>query len=104
MIEYEHGAWCSGSPRAPRTPGGSCSCHSTDLSLHKLDIQRHDDQATRTIRASVCPNCKDRKEFPFTSEFLPKETFCIPCSVWAPVEILSWDGKDFAKLLPVTPR
>lgn len=102
--EYQHGIWCSAGPRTPRTPGG-CSCHSCDLFLNRLNILRHDgDQAKRTIRIAACPGCHNRTEFPFTSEYVPKEVFCIKCSLWAPVEEISWDGLDFAKLLPVFER
>jgi len=99
--EYQHGVWCSGSERHPRTPGNSCSCHSRDLFMNCLDILRHDgDQAKRTIRVSACPGCHKRTEFPFTNDTIPREVFCIKCSMWAPVEEISWDGEDFAKLLP----
>jgi len=99
--EYQHGVWCSGSTRHPRTPGNSCSCHSCDLFYNRLDILRHDgDQAKRTIRVSACPGCHKRTEFPFISETIPKEVYCIECSMWALVEEISWDGEDFAKLLP----
>ena len=105
MKEYQHAIWCSASPRSPRRPGVGCSCHSTDLSLNRLDIVRHDgDQAKRTIRVATCSGCHKRTEFPFTSEYTPKEVFCIECNVWAPVEELSWDGTDFAKLLPELKR
>jgi len=105
--EYQHGIFCSGSPRHPRTPGNSCSCHSCDLfySWLRLNIVRHDgDQAKRTIRVAACPGCHGRTEFPFTNEPIPREVFCIKCSMWAPVEEISWDGEDFAKLLPVLGR
>src|SRR5579863_8100651 len=103
--EYQHGLVCSGSSRHPRTPGNSCSCHSCDLFLNRLDVLRHDgDQIKRTIRVAACPGCHNRTEFPFTSEYVPKEVFCIKCSVWAPVEEISWDGLDFAKILPVYER
>jgi hypothetical protein len=100
--EYQHGIWCSGSSRHPRTPGNSCSCHSCDLFYNRLDVLRHDgDQVKRTIRVAACPVCHGRTEFPFTSEYVPREVFCIGCNVWAPVEEISWDGLDFAKSLPV---
>jgi len=103
--EYQHSLVCSGSRRHPRTPGMSCSCHSCDLFLNRLNVLRHDgDQIKRTIRVAACPGCHKRTEFPFTSEYVPKEVFCIECGVWAPVEELSWDGLDFAKLLPVFER
>jgi hypothetical protein len=103
--EYQHGLVCSGSERHPRTPGWTCSCHSSDLYLNRLDVLRHDeDQIKRTLRVATCPGCRKRTEFPFTSEYIPKEVFCIQCSMWAPVETLSWDGKDFALLLPVFDR
>jgi len=69
--------------------------------MNRLDIIRHDgDQAKRTIRVAACPGCHKHTEFPFTSEYVPKEVFCIECSMWAKVEEISWDGKDFALLLP----
>ena len=103
--EYQHGIWCSGSPWHPRTPGNTCSCYSCDLFYNRLDVLRHDgDQIKRTLRIASCLGCHKRTEFPFTSESIPKEVFCIQCSVWAPVEEISWDGKDFAKLLPVFER
>jgi hypothetical protein len=58
----------------------------------------------RAIRVSTCPTCHKRTEFPFTSEVIPRETFCQECSQWAPVEEISWDGKDFAITLPVFER
>jgi len=98
--EYQHGVWCSGSGRHPRTPGNTCSCHSCDLFYNRLDVLRHDgDQIKRTIRVSSCSGCHKRTEFPFI-ESIPREVYCIECDMWAPVEELSWDGKDFAKLLP----
>jgi hypothetical protein len=102
--EYQHGVFCSGSPYHPRTPGNTCSCHSCDLFYNRLDVLRHDDQIRRTLRVAACPGCHKRTEFPFTSESVPREVFCQECSVWAPVEEISWDGRDFAKLLPVFER
>lgn len=102
--EYQHGIFCSGGPLHPRTPGNSCSCHSCDLFYNRLDILRHEDQAKRTIRVAACLGCHKRTEFPFTSEYIPKEVFCVECSLWAPVEEVSWDGMDFAKLLPIFER
>ena len=103
--EYQHGGWCSAWPLNPRTPGTGCSCHSCDLFMNRLDIIRHDgDQAKRTIRVATCEKCHKRTEFPFTSEAIPREVFCTECSLWAVIETISWDGKDFAKLLPVFER
>jgi len=99
---YQHSGVCSGSPRNPRTPGNTCSCHSCDLWFNRLNILRHDgNQAKRTIWVAACPGCHKRTEFPFTSESVPKEVFCLECSLWAKVEEVSWDGEDLAKLLPV---
>jgi hypothetical protein len=101
--EYRHGIWCSGSEKHPRTPGDSCSCHSCDLFLNRLDVLRHNgDQIKRTLRVAACPGCHKRTEFPFTG--VPREVYCAECNMWAPVEELSWDGEDFAKLLPVFDR
>ncbi len=103
--EYQHGIFCSGSGRHPRTPGNSCSCHSCDLFYNRLDVLRHDgDQITRTIRVAACPGCHKRTEFPFTSDSVPREVFCQECSLWVTVEKISWDGKDFAKLLSEVKR
>src|SRR5271157_787464 len=101
--EYEHGVWCSGSRRHPRITGVGCSCHSADIMpphfLEKLSIERHGDDAKRTLWVAECA-CGSRKEFPHTSEYIPREVWCPDCSSWNPVTELSWDGKDFAKLLP----
>ena len=98
---YQHGVFCSGMELHPRTPGNTCSCHSCDLFYNRLDVLRHDgDQIKRTIRVAACPGCHKRTEFPFTDEPVPREVFCQECSLWAPVEEVSWDGLDFAKLLP----
>lgn len=103
--EYLHGIYCSGNERFPRTPGNGCSCHSCDLFYRRLDVLRHDgDQIRRTIRVAACPGCHRRTEFPFTDEVVPREVFCQECSLWAKVEEVSWDGKDFAKLLTVFER
>jgi hypothetical protein len=104
---YQHGVFCSGSELKPRDTqrNNCCSCHSCDLFYHRLDIVRHDgDQAKRTIRVATCPGCHSRTEYPFAqNEYVPKEVFCQQCSRWNPVEEISWDGLDFAKLLrPVT--
>ena len=103
---YQHGVFCSGSDRYPRgVPGHCCSCHSCDLFYRKLDVLRHDgDQTKRTIRVAACPGCHKRTEFPYIDEPVPREVFCDDCSVWAKVEEISWDGPDFAKLLPVKER
>src|SRR5208337_491190 len=115
---YQHGIFCSGSDRHPRTPGNTCSCHSCDLWYNRLSIERHgasgglflpassatNTDAKRTLWVAACPGCHKRTEFPFISESIPKEVFCQDCSLWIKVEELSWDGLDFAKLLPIKER
>lgn len=106
---YQHALLCSGSPYHPRRPGGGCSCHSSDILALlyrrlKIDRNREEGTAKRTIWAATCTGCGARREFPFTSESVPRETFCQTCSVWAKVEELSWDGTDFANSLPVLSR
>ncbi len=102
--EYAHGVWCSGSRRQPRTQGNTCSCYRSDLRYRKLAVIFNAPAAKRTLWVSTCPGCGERKEFPYTDEAIPIETFCSKCSVWAKVEELSWEGMDFAKLLPVFGR
>jgi hypothetical protein len=105
--EYVHSVFCSGSRRHPRTPGNTCSCHSYDISLEhflsKLAIQRQGEDAKRTLWVAECA-CGNRKEYPHTSEYIPREVWCPDCSAWNPIREISWEGKDLAKLLPVIPR
>jgi len=101
---YQHGIFCSGSDRHPRTPGNTCSCHSCDLWYNRLAVTRDGADAKRTLWAAACPGCHKRTEFPFREEPIPSEVFCNECSLWAKVEELSWEGLDFAKLLPVKER
>jgi hypothetical protein len=98
MDEYQHSVFCSASPRYPRTPGVGCSCHSIDLNFNRLMIQRNGENAKRTIHVAQCSGCQNRKEFAFDA---PKESFCDQCRVWVPVQEISWEGLDLAKLLPV---
>jgi hypothetical protein len=102
---YQHGVFCSGGDRNPRRPGNSCSCHRCDLFYQKLDIVRQENgDVKRTLRVAACPGCHNRTEFPFPEQPVPKEVFCQQCSIWSPVETLSWEGEDFSKLLPVIPK
>lgn len=101
---YQHGIFCSGGPYDPRTPGNTCSCHSCDLWYNKIAIAREGADAKRTLWVAACPGCHDRTEFPYTSEAIPREVFCLKCSLWAKVEEISWEGLDLAKLLPVKER
>jgi len=102
--EYAHGAWCSGSRRHPRTLGNTCSCHSSDIWYRRLGISRDGVNARRTLWVSTCSGCGVRREFPYIMEAIPRETFCAKCGLWSQVEEFSWDGPDFAKLLPVFER
>lgn len=99
--EYVHGIFCSGSRRYPRTPGNSCSCHSVDLYYNRLRIERKDGDAKRTLFISECLTCFGRIEYVNDP---PKEHFCQTCDIWVPVVEVSWEGMDFAKLLPSIPR
>lgn len=101
---YQHGVFCSGSPYHPRRPGNTCSCHRCDLFYRRLDIVRDGETVKRTLRIAACPTCHKRTEFPYTDEPVPREVFCQDCKEWAKVEEISWEGEDFAKLLPVVPR
>ena len=66
-------------------------------------IERHGEDAKRTMWVAECA-CGNRREYPHTTEYVPREVWCPDCSTWTPVKELSWDGTDFAKLLPVLPR
>jgi len=103
---YQHGVFCSGSDRYPRGSGlgNCCSCHSCDLFYRRLDVARHDGLVKRTLRVAACPSCHKRTEFPFADAPVPREVFCADCNEWAKVEEISWEGEDFAKLLPVVPK
>ena len=108
--EYVHSGVCSGSRRHPRRPGNTCSCWRSDLFFNRLFFEKHYDgtqytgNAKRTIRASTCDDCGILKVFPYSSDPIPRETFCSKCFVWAKVEELSWDGVDFSQYLPVVSR
>ena len=103
--EYAHGIFCSGSRRYPRSPGlnNCCSCYNIDLWYRKLFITRDGANAKRTLWIANC-DCGRRFEFPFSDEPIPREVYCNDCGGWSKVKEVSWDGLDFAKLLPVFPK
>jgi hypothetical protein len=104
--DYQHGVWCSGGPYTPRRAGDTCSCYRSDLWYRRLGLvfDRQAKTVKRTLWVSICPGCGWRREFPFADEPIPRETYCQRCWAWAKVEAVSWDGEDFAWLLPTLPR
>src|SRR5271154_2200425 len=102
---YQHGGFCSGIGYHPRRPGNTCSCWRSDLLYQRLFLVKHYDgtqytgNAKRTLMASTCSGCGERREFPYSDEPIPTETFCQKCSVWSKVQELSWDGLDFSQFL-----
>lgn len=104
--EYVHGGFCSGSRRHPRRPGNTCSCHSSDLWYRRLSVTRDRAAGTakRTLHIATCSGCAMRWLYPYSEEYIPRETFCKICSLWAKVEEVWWEGTDFANLLPVFER
>lgn len=102
--EYLHSVVCSGSRRYPRRPGNTCCCHSSDLWFRRLRVERHGADAKRTLWIATCHSCDKRWEFPYSGEPIPREVLCLACLLWAKVEEVSWDGLDFANLLPVFER
>jgi len=104
--DYQHGCYCSGGPYHPRRAGNTCSCYRSDLWYRRLGLafSREAGITRRTLWFSTCPRCRVRREYPFTEEPTPRETYCQTCDVWAKVEEVSWEGVDFSKLLPALPR
>lgn len=106
--EYVHGIWCSGSRRYPRgAKGNGCSCHRADIMpphfMEKLALERNGETAKRTLWVAECA-CGNRKEYPHTTEYVPREVWCPDCSTWNPVKEFSWEGPDLTNFLPVFPR
>ena len=103
---YQHGVFCSGIGYYPRRAGNSCSCYRSDFLYRKLFVEfnREAKTAKRTLFVSECPGCHERQLFPFSEEPIPRATYCTKCGEWANVEEESWEGTDFAFLLPTIPK
>jgi hypothetical protein len=107
--EYVHSVFCSGSRRHPRMPGHSCYCHRVDIMpphFGETLAAQHDRETGTTKRSLYVAECAcgNRREYPHTSEYIPREVWCPDCNVWNPVKELSWEGPDLTNLLPVIPR
>lgn len=108
MKEYLHSTFCSGSRRYARGVAGQCcSCHRVDIMpphfMETLAVERRAETTKRTLYIAECA-CGNRREYPHTSEYIPREVWCPDCFVWNPVKELSWEGSDLTNLLPVLPK